>query len=369
MTYARLSRFLLGLVLLGQLAGFLALPAVALAACTTDVECGPSYRCEPVLAGKECVFHPELDEGTGPANQQNTPANDAAAEEAAQPAGTGEGFIPLTDLPGLRDVANSSTIPAFLNNIYKLCIGAAAVLAVLQIMRGGFTYMLGDSVTEKKEAKTLITMSVVGLLLVLSPVIVFGLIDPRILNLQINLSPLEANPPVHTGSGATCAPIEDGARMVTPELSACCAAQGHHVIYRPVSGEAQYFCIHGEEELTTNFPPGTTDINTNEEGFCANQAGCQVVRSGTQSQCRCPRVLTLEGGKSWIIMAKDVPNSCTLFEVGSYDSNEACMEARNRESGRGWGISGDYCSGVQTTREVPYSINWCDTDPASIPSS
>ena len=81
-------------------------------------------------------------------------------------------FVPLTQIPGIEDVADSGTLPNFLNTIYQLCIGAAAVLAVLQIMRGGMSYMLGDSVTEKKEAKDLIVMSIVGLLLVLSPAIV-----------------------------------------------------------------------------------------------------------------------------------------------------------------------------------------------------
>jgi len=115
-------------------------------------------------------------------------------------AAAAEGFVPLTQIPGITDVANSTTLPAFLNNVYQICIGAAAVLAVLQIMRGGLTYMLGDSVTEKKEAKDLITMSVVGLLLVLSPAIVFGLIDPRILNLQLNFDGLKTEAP--TGAGA-----------------------------------------------------------------------------------------------------------------------------------------------------------------------
>lgn len=108
-------------------------------------------------------------------------------------------FVPLTQIPGISDIANSSTLPAFLNNIYQICIGAAAVLAVLQIMRGGLTYMLGDSITEKKEARSLIVMSIVGLLLVLSPAIVFGIIDPRILNLQLNFTPLA--PAAGTGVG------------------------------------------------------------------------------------------------------------------------------------------------------------------------
>lgn len=101
-------------------------------------------------------------------------------------------FVPLTNIEGLTDAANSNEgLTTFLNLAYRLCIGLAASLAVLQIMRAGFLYMGGDSIGEKKEAKNLIALSLFGLLLVLSPVIVFGIIDPRILSLQLNTDGLQ----------------------------------------------------------------------------------------------------------------------------------------------------------------------------------
>lgn len=110
------------------------------------------------------------------------------------------GFVPLTNIPAITEVGNAITTPdglsQFLNNIYRLCIGIAAVVAVLQIMRAGIMYMGGDSVTEKKEAKNLIALSIGGLILVLSPVIVFSIINPEILSLKINgLEELKATPP------------------------------------------------------------------------------------------------------------------------------------------------------------------------------
>lgn len=94
-------------------------------------------------------------------------------------------FVPLTNIPALADAGNAAKLPDFLNSLYKLAIGAAAVLAVLQIVRAGIMYMGGDSVTEKKEAKNLITLSIGGLILILSPVIVFSIINPKILDLKI----------------------------------------------------------------------------------------------------------------------------------------------------------------------------------------
>ncbi len=101
------------------------------------------------------------------------------------------GFVPLTNIPGIEQAGNSATLPDFLNNLYKLCIGAAAILAVLQIIRAGIIYMGGDSITEKKEARSIITLSISGLILVLSPVVVFSIINPKILDLNIGVDALK----------------------------------------------------------------------------------------------------------------------------------------------------------------------------------
>ena len=98
---------------------------------------------------------------------------------------TNTAFVSLTNIPALEGAGNAATLPAFVNSLYKLAIGLAAVLAVLQIIRAGIMYMGGDSVTEKKEAKNLIALSIGGLVLILSPVIVFSIINPKILDLQI----------------------------------------------------------------------------------------------------------------------------------------------------------------------------------------
>lgn len=98
---------------------------------------------------------------------------------------TNTAFVSLTNIPALEGAGNAATLPAFVNSLYKIAIGLAAVLAVLQIIRAGIMYMGGDSVTEKKEAKNLIALSIGGLVLILSPVIVFSIINPSILDLKI----------------------------------------------------------------------------------------------------------------------------------------------------------------------------------------
>ncbi len=123
----------------------------------------------------------------------------AFAQESTQ-------FVPLTGLPGLDSLTNAggaSSLSGFFNALYRVCIGAAAVIAVLNIMYAGSQSILQEgSVIEKGKVRTRITNSILGLVLVLSPAIVFSIIDPRILDLDIgNISELRLKPSTGNESG------------------------------------------------------------------------------------------------------------------------------------------------------------------------
>lgn len=149
-------------------------------------------------------------------------------------------FVPLTSIPGIESAGNADSLPDFLNSLYRLAIGAAAVLAVLQIVRAGIMYMGGDSVTEKKEAKSLIALSIGGLVLILSPVVVFSIINPNILSLEIGrLEELTSTTPrVYTpgqviggGGGNTCGDYVSVAHVAD---ATSCSSVGAG--YEPVTG-------------------------------------------------------------------------------------------------------------------------------------
>lgn len=213
-----MKRTLYSLALLGILSLMLVAPVAQaqqvrwddFARCDTTACTAAGESCATFEGrGKYCMTSEEettarqVVEGKSDDATKTPGSNTGTSQQSSSGSGTntGEsGFQPLTQIPGIKDVADSSTLPNFLNTLYKLCVGIAAALAVLQIMRGGMTYMLGDSVTEKKEARNLIAMSVVGLLLVLSPAIVFGIIDPRILNLQVDFTKLQSTPGSSHGS-------------------------------------------------------------------------------------------------------------------------------------------------------------------------
>ena len=105
-----------------------------------------------------------------------------------------EAFVPLTSLPGIPETVTSNTLTDFLNNLYKICIGVAAALAVFQIMHAGIKFMTNKgSISENEQARSLLQGAVFGLILVLSPVILFSIINPKILELNFDTSRLESS--------------------------------------------------------------------------------------------------------------------------------------------------------------------------------
>ncbi len=117
-------------------------------------------------------------------------------------------FVALAPIPGLTDGQPADNIPIFLNNLYKYLVGVAAILAIAQIMRGGFQIATSEAVGGHSNGRALITEALVGLLLVLSPAIVFAIINPKILNLSYSLPAIEPkvpqsnSTPSNSGNGA-----------------------------------------------------------------------------------------------------------------------------------------------------------------------
>ena len=114
-----------------------------------------------------------------------------------------QGFVPLAPIPGLTDVPpTSGGLATFFNNLYKYMIGLAAALAVIMITWAGLKIAMNrDNVSTIMDSKGTIYNAVFGLVLVLSPYLVFSIINPSILNLSFNLPKLDtsAAPPITVG--------------------------------------------------------------------------------------------------------------------------------------------------------------------------
>lgn len=127
-----------------------------------------------------------------------------------------DGFTALAPIPGLTDAANTSVVNSeslakFLNNLYMFLIGLAAAIAVVMIIWGGIEYSTQDVPGSKSSGKERIQQALLGLLLILSPVLVFSVINPSILNLSVNLPELDTKSSAPTQTAPTVqAPVRPG---------------------------------------------------------------------------------------------------------------------------------------------------------------
>jgi hypothetical protein len=110
-------------------------------------------------------------------------------------------YCALAPLPGLTDRTTVNAIfqkegnfEAFLNNLYVYLIGGAAILTVIMITWGGAEIAWNrESVARILDGKGKILNALFGLVVVLSPVIVFAVINPEILKLNLSMPALRTS--------------------------------------------------------------------------------------------------------------------------------------------------------------------------------
>lgn len=173
-----------------------------------------------------------------------------------------QGFVPLAEIPGLTSrevtsVVNADSLALFFNNLYKYAIGFAAALAVIEIIWGGLEISTKDSVSKNKDGKDRIQNAVFGLVLVLAPALVFSIINPAILNLSLNL------PPLQTTAGST---VGTGGRQPTTSVDPATQCSVTGTLLRrascPTSATAQQFaasCSGSVSSCQTENSSGCTD--------------------------------------------------------------------------------------------------------------
>lgn len=111
---------------------------------------------------------------------------------------------PYNLLVGLPEIGTQTTLAAYIPAAFRLAIGASAVLAFVMITFGGIMYATSDAITGKEQGREYLTNAVVGLLLVVGAYAILWTINPRILNIDLNMPvpPLESLPMGVPGVGA-----------------------------------------------------------------------------------------------------------------------------------------------------------------------
>lgn len=117
--------------------------------------------------------------------QTTTPTTTNPVPVDPEPRPGAFGYVPLTGIPGVTD-GDSPSLATYLNALFRIAIGLAALLAVIKITLAGISYMADTgSFSTKEKAKRDITNSLFGLLIILSVVVVLQVINPNILNLNV----------------------------------------------------------------------------------------------------------------------------------------------------------------------------------------
>lgn len=169
-----------------------------------------------------------------------------------------QGFVPIAPIPGLTEggAATSGNLAEFFNNLYKYLIGLAAVLAIVEIIWGGLEISTQDSVSKQSAGKERIQQAILGLILVLSPVLVFSIINPSILNLSIGLKPLNLTAPaVNYG---TPKPVADAVSSNGSafKLYTCSDAGNCDAAIASCSSDGgssgQTYCINSNNQIISN---------------------------------------------------------------------------------------------------------------------
>ena len=99
------------------------------------------------------------------------------------------------DIIGEQPGTQESSLGNYLSLIFKTLIGLAGGISVLNIVIGGFEYILSEVPGVKTSGKERIRNSLVGLILALAAWLILYTINPDLVNLSLTLDPLNKTAP------------------------------------------------------------------------------------------------------------------------------------------------------------------------------
>jgi len=104
-------------------------------------------------------------------------------------------FVPLADYGGSQKLStlfnNDANLVTYLNTAFKIAVSIGAILAVLRLLYAGYTYMASDVWTTKETAKGIFRDVFLGLFLLLAMYIILAQINPNLLNLNPEITPIK----------------------------------------------------------------------------------------------------------------------------------------------------------------------------------
>lgn len=250
-------------------------------------------------------------------------------------------FVPLTSLPGLDNLSTAGTgsLADFFNQLYRLCIGAAAVIAVFQIIRAGFASVMQEgSVIEKSKVREMITSAIFGLVLVLSPAIVFGIIDPRILNLSLDFQGLRVDDSSFGVSNGNDESLTEEERTdISNEIAEAARSCGM------TWTAEQSRCVtdnmsNGEAAIRACVPPMTAE----QEACLTRESGRRITNINNDQDSNLHTYHTDPNSYINLAIGHTSDASCRSLLGNTYTSAESCQQALPEFQARIQGFGGGW---------------------------
>lgn len=155
-------------------------------------------------------------------------------------AGSESGYQLLADIPTITPTGTDAagkpaiTLVDYMKGLFVAVIGLAIVLAVVELVIGGIEYVAAAVPSSKEDAKKRIGGAVGGLLLILVAWILLQALNPKLLNVGLNLEKVAVVGQTTTGGGSagdgfpgaaggngTCATLDNGPCAVSNLVGFC----------------------------------------------------------------------------------------------------------------------------------------------------
>lgn len=137
----------------------------------------------------------------------------------------------LAPIQQLTGGGNTVDLATYIPNMIKLIIGLASALAVIKIIIGGIQYMSTDAVGGKSAGKDTIQNALLGLLLAISAYTILYTVNPKLLNIDLNIDRQAAGAAFDASIGTTTQPING---VIPTGCSICIAMNPSIVPQKPV---------------------------------------------------------------------------------------------------------------------------------------
>ena len=112
----------------------------------------------------------------------------------------------LTNIPGMNTPGELGSISEYVNALFYIAVGLAALFAVIKFVIAGARYMMSDVVNSKEAAKSDMRGSIVGVLLIISIVIILNTINVDIMKTELALEQIQVDGGSRLGSDTS---VED----------------------------------------------------------------------------------------------------------------------------------------------------------------